>query len=270
MRLTPKPSRSAWQRNSKEPKEEKLKKAIEQYLQKHGFGQFSPKAVLFDMDGVIYDSMPNHAQSWHDAMADYQLDMPLSGTYQYEGMRGVETIKLLARQQWNTELSDEKAAEMYAHKSALFAACPPAQKMPGTEQLMQQIKEDGLKICVVTGSGQHALLDKLFSDYEGLLDNKLIVTAFDVKHGKPQPEPYLKGMEKCDIKPWEAIVVENAPLGVRAAVAAQCFTIAVNTGPLPDKALQDEGADLIFPSMAQLSEKWHEIYVSALPLQALH
>lgn len=244
--------------------------AIKKYLEDYGFEAFSPKAVLFDMDGVIYDSMPNHAQSWHDAMADYQLDMPLSGAYQYEGMRGVETIKLLARQQWNTELSDEKAAEMYAHKSALFAACPPAQKMPGTEQLMQQIKEDGLKICVVTGSGQHALLDKLFSDYEGLLDNKLIVTAFDVKHGKPQPEPYLKGMEKCGIKPWETIVVENAPLGVRAAVAAQCFTIAVNTGPLPDKALQDEGADLIFPSMAQLSEKWHEIYVSALPLQALH
>ena len=51
-------------------------------------------------------------------------------------------------------------------------------------------------------------------------------------------------MKKCGTKPWETIVVENAPLGVRAAVAAQCFTIAANTGPLPDKALLDEGADL--------------------------
>ena len=78
-----------------------MEEIIRQYLERHGFGQFSPKAVLFDMDGVIYDSMPNHAVSWHDAMKDFGLDMPYEGAYQYEGMRGVETIKTLARAQWN-------------------------------------------------------------------------------------------------------------------------------------------------------------------------
>jgi beta-phosphoglucomutase-like phosphatase (HAD superfamily) len=86
-----------------------------------------------------------------------------------------------------------------------------------------------------------------------------MVTAFDVKHGKPAPEPYLKGMEKSGVHPWEAMVVENAPLGVRAAVAAQCFTIAVNTGPLPDEMLANEGANLIFPRMTALSDAWHSI-----------
>jgi beta-phosphoglucomutase-like phosphatase (HAD superfamily) len=86
-----------------------------------------------------------------------------------------------------------------------------------------------------------------------------MVTAFDVKHGKPAPEPYLKGLEKCGVHPWEAMVVENAPLGVRAAVAAQCFTIAVNTGPLPDEMLTNEGANLIFPRMTALSDAWHSI-----------
>jgi len=121
---------------------------------------------------------------------------------------------------------------------------------------MQQIKADGLKICVVTGSGQHTLLDKLLSDFKGLLQENLIVTAFDVTHGKPHPEPYQTGMRKCGVQPWETIVVENAPLGVRAAVAAQCFTIAVNTGPLPDESLVQEGADLIFPKMTALSNEW--------------
>jgi beta-phosphoglucomutase-like phosphatase (HAD superfamily) len=55
------------------------------------------------------------------------------------------------------------------------------------------------------------------------------------------------------------MVVENAPLGVRAAVAAQCFTIAVNTGPLPDEMLANEGANLIFPRMTALSDAWHSI-----------
>jgi beta-phosphoglucomutase-like phosphatase (HAD superfamily) len=70
-------------------------------------------------------------------------------------------------------------------------------------------------------------------------------------------------MEKCGIQPWETIVVENAPLGVRAAVAAQCFTIAVNTGPLPDEMLMEEGANLIFPQMTALAQAFHQWYPSA-------
>ena len=239
-----------------------MNKAIEQYLERHGFGQFCPKAVLFDMDGVIYDSMPNHSISWHDAMNDFGLDMPYEGAYQYEGMRGVETIKTLARTQWHRELTDEEAKKMYAHKAELFAQhcqLTPANIMPGIKSLMQQIKANGLKICVVTGSAQHALLDKLLIDFEGLLREELIVTAFDVTHGKPNPEPYLIGMKKCHVEPWETIVVENAPLGVRAAVAAQCFTIAVNTGLLRNEKLSQEGANLIYPRMTALSEDWKRL-----------
>ena len=242
-----------------------MEEIIRQYLERHGFGQFSPKAVLFDMDGVIYDSMPNHSVSWHDSMKDFGLEMPYEGAYQYEGMRGVETIKTLARAQWNRELSDEEAKKMYAHKAEVFAnqcKLTPAQIMPGIKTLMQHIKSNGWKICVVTGSAQHALLDKLLIDFEGLLCEELIVTAFDVKHGKPNPEPYLIGMQKCGVEPWETMVVENAPLGVRAAVAAHCFTIAVNTGPLPDEMLQKEGANLTFPRMTDLAEAYHCWYPS--------
>ena len=240
-----------------------VNKAITQYLEKHGFEALCPKAVLFDMDGVIYDSMPNHAISWHDSMKDFGLDMPYEGAYTYEGMRGVETIKLLAREQWHKELTDEEAKEMYAHKAALFAhhcELTPAHIMPGIKTLMQQIKEQGKKICVVTGSAQHALLDKLLVDFEGLLREELIVTAFDVTHGKPNPEPYLKGMMKCGVAPWETIVVENAPLGVQAAVAAQCFTIAVNTGPLRDEELWQQGANMVFPRMTDLSDAWRSLF----------
>ena len=239
-----------------------MKKAIKQYLEEHGFGHFSPKAVLFDMDGVIYDAMPNHAKSWNEAMENYGLVMPRSKAYEYEGMRGVETVKLLTKQQWGRDISDDEAKEMYTHKSQLFAEhCQktPATIMPGIKTLMQQIKAQGKKICVVTGSGQHTLLDKLQNDFDGLLSQELMVTAFDVKHGKPNPEPYIIGMQKCGVEPWETIVVENAPLGVCAAHAAQCFTIAVNTGPLPDDMLLREGANLVYPQMEKLSDDWKKL-----------
>ncbi len=226
------------------------------YQQKHGFKQFCPKAVLFDMDGVIYDSMPAHAHSWCESMASFGLRMPPEDTYRYEGMRGVETIQLLARQQWQRELSIEEAQRMYDVKSGIFAQQPQAGMIPGIRALMEQIKRDGLKICVVTGSGQHSLLDKLESDLPGLVCRDLVVTSFDVTRGKPDPQPYLTGMKKAGVQPWESIVVENAPLGVRAGVAAGCFTVAVNTGPLPDQALADEGADLVLPDMKTLLGLW--------------
>ncbi len=234
-----------------------MNQAIKHYLAKHGFRHFYPKAVLFDMDGVIYDSMPNHALSWHQAMASVGIEMDESEAYRYEGMRGVETIKLKAREQWHREISDEEAQKIYDLKAAAFSKCPPAPKMEGTEDLMRQIIADGLKICVVTGSGQRTLLDKLETDFPGLILQEFIVTSFDVSHGKPAPDPYLAGMEKTGVRPWETIVVENAPLGVQAAVAAQCFTIAVNTGPLSDQELLSKGADWIMPDMKTLSQQWN-------------
>lgn len=233
---------------------------IKKYLQKTGYKTFAPKAVMFDMDGVIYNSMPNHATSWHKAMKRIGINMSPEEAYLYEGMRGVETIQLLVRQQWNKEISDEKAAEYYKLKSDEFNLCPQAGIMDGIIRLMQQIKDSGLKILVVTGSAQHTLLDKLDKDLHGLVSRSLIVCALDVKHGKPNPEPYLKGLEKAGVMPWEAMVVENAPLGVRAGVAANVFTVAANTGPLPDQKLLGEGANLLFHSIAEFADKWKDFY----------
>ena len=229
---------------------------INLYLEKHGIEAFTPKAVLFDMDGVLYDSMPFHARSWHESMARFGIDMAPEEAYAYEGMRGVETIKLLVRRQFGKDISDEEAARMYDAKSEAFRLCPKAEKMEGVEELMRKIKAGGLKIVVVTGSGQKSLLDRLEEDFHGLVSRNLVVTSFDVKHGKPDPEPYLTGLAKAGIKSSEGIVVENAPLGVRAAVAAGIFTVAVNTGPLPDKALADEGANVVLPSMSALRDAW--------------
>jgi HAD superfamily hydrolase (TIGR01509 family) len=237
-----------------------MNSAIRQYLKEYGFEQFRPKAVLFDMDGVIYDSMANHAIAWVKAMEKFGLKMEASDAYKYEGMRGVETIKLLAREQWQRELSDDEAAHMYTVKTEIFNSCPPAEKMAGVETVMRRVKDSGLTIGVVTGSGQRVLLDKLESDFPGLVSRQYVVCSFDVDRGKPSPEPYLKGLERCgNLKPWEAIVVENAPLGVRAAHAAQIFTLAVNTGPLPHSSLIREGAYKVFECMADLA--------AAIPLQ---
>ena len=132
--------------------------------------------------------------------------------------------------------------------------------MPGAHELLKKVKTDGLIPVIVTGSGQTSLLDRLNHNFPDVFKAELMVTAFDVKYGKPNPEPYLMALKKANVHPNEAIVVENAPLGVQAGVAAGIFTVAVNTGPLPDNALTDQGANLLFHSMKDLEENWERFY----------
>lgn len=210
------------------------------------------RAVLFDMDGVILDSMAIHARCWRESMAKFGISMPEEETYRYEGMRGLEICKMKALEQFGRSITDAEAEEMYAEKSRLVDAAGKPPAMDGVASVLRLMKDAGMTIVVVTGSGHRSLLDDLERRFPGLIDSKMMVTSFDVKHGKPHPEPYLKGMEKAGASADETIVVENAPLGVRSAKAAGAFVIAVNTGPLPSEALTREGADMVFGNMKEL------------------
>lgn len=227
---------------------------IKQYMNEHGLETYRPKTVLFDMDGVLYDSMKFHAIAWHEAMAKYGIDMPEIEGYLYEGMRGVETIAIKCREQWGREVPEDEAMEMYLEKSRIFHSMTKATIMPGVKDLQHLMLSKGMQITVVTGSGQPPLLAGLARDFEGIIEADKIVSAKDVKQGKPAPDPYLLGMERMGSKTEETIVVENAPLGVQAGRAAGCFVIGVNTGPLPDSQLKDNGAHVVFHDMFEAKE----------------
>ena len=234
--------------------------SIVNYLTKHGFEQFEPKAVLFDMDGVLYDSMPRHAVAWQQSMAKFGIKMTEADAYATEGARGIDTIRTMVRQQRGEDITLEQAQEMYDEKTRLFHLMDVAPLMPGILGLMEHIHRQGLRIGVVTGSGQRPLINRLLTDFKEYLDEQHIVTAYDVSRGKPAPDPYLMGMQRAGTEPWQTVVVENAPLGVRAGVASRAFTIAVNTGPLPDAVLLDAGADKLFKRMTDLRDVWPQLF----------
>lgn len=230
--------------------------SIRQYFERHGFGHFSPKAVLFDMDGVLYDSMPHHAIAWQESMKRFGIDMTEADAYATEGARGIDTIRQIATRQ-GKEVSLEEAQRMYDEKSRIFHEMPDAPIFNGVFDMMEKIKRAGMTVNVVTGSGQRPLIRRLLNDFGRYLDENHITTAYDVKRGKPYPAPYLMGLQKAgNLKPFEGIVVENAPLGVRSGVSAGIFTVAINSGPLPDKALLDEGADVLYDKMTQFRNEW--------------
>ena len=212
------------------------------------------------MDGVLYDSMGNHAVAWVQSMQKFGIHMTADDAYATEGARGVDTIRYMVRQQKGIEITEAEAQEMYDEKSRIFHSMPEAPIMPGILSLMEQIDAAGISIGVVTGSGQRPLIARILRDFGRFVAPEHITTAYDVPRGKPYPDPYLIGMQKAGgLSASEAIVIENAPLGVRAGIAAGCYTVAVNTGPLPDQVLLDAGASILFPSMPALSDAWKEL-----------
>ena len=237
-----------------------LQQEISSYLARSGNNQLKVKAFLFDMDGVLFNSMPFHAISWCKAAKEFGLELSEPQVYMNEGRTGASTINELTMKTFGRAATEEEMEKIYARKSEIFNSCGVADPMKGAAQLLNSIKAQGLKIVLVTGSGQKSLLDKLNRCFPGIFSHENMVTAFDVKYGKPNPEPYLIGLKKAGVQANEAVVVENAPLGVRAGVAAGIFTIAVNTGPLPDEVLSGEGANVVFPSMQYFADHFAEVY----------
>lgn len=220
----------------------------------------SPKVVLFDMDGVLYDSMPNHGIAWQRAMKEFGIHFTVEDSYATEGARGVDTIRKYAKAQLGKELTEEEAQKMYDLKAHYFHEMPEAKIFDGVTDLMKKIKDSGLKLGIVTGSAQRPLIERVTHDFGDFVSQDQITTAFDVKRGKPNPDPYLMGLKKAgNYAPSEGIVVENAPLGVRAGVAAGCYTVAINSGPLDDSVLINEGANILFPTIREFADNWEEV-----------
>jgi beta-phosphoglucomutase len=218
---------------------------------------FHPRAVLFDMDGVLYDSMPHHAIAWQKSMAQFGITMTPHDAYATEGARGFDTVREMVKRQKGIDISEERAKEIYGVKSSIFHNMPEAPIFDGVKALMQKIVDSGLSVNVVTGSAQKPLIARLNDDFGQWLAPNHITTAYDVTHGKPDPDPYLTGLRKAgDLMPWQGIVVENAPLGVRSGVAAKIFTVAINSGPLPDTALANEGCNLLYQRLSDFLNDW--------------
>ena len=217
------------------------------------------------MDGVLYDSMPSHVQAWYEIAISLGIEASTDEFYLYEGRTGKATINLLFNRQFGRDATSEEIQRIYKQKTQRFVELeyPESKPMPGALEVLQTVKELGLQRFIVTGSGQYDLFTKLDKHFPKIFDKERMVTGYDVKFGKPHPEPYLMALHKANVRPEEAIVIENAPLGVESARAAGIYTIAVNTGPLSDTILQKAGADVVLPSMRVLAEQKNVYFCSS-------
>ena len=189
-------------------------------------------------------------------MKEHDLSFTAYDCYLNEGRTGESVIREAMWKARNRDATPDEIKQIYTEKSELFNLL--AQQAGGTvvidgvAEVLRYVQSTGSQIWVVTGSGMRSLLDNLNNALPPVFQRDRMITAFDVTHGKPDPEPYLKAWERSGLKKEECFVIENAPLGIRSGKAAGLTVYAVNTGILTREDLAQ--ADQVFDSMAELLE----------------
>ncbi len=183
------------------------------------------KAIIFDMDGVLVDSMPDHAEAWKQAFATVGISIERKDIYELEGSNHKQIAELIFKRS-GREISVEEIRELSRKKIKIFNKIEHVRPFEEILELLLTLKPK-YKLAVVSGSNRetvHNIINTFFPDIF-----QVIIDGDDVKKSKPDPEPYLKAVERLGVPKEQCIVIENAPLGIRSAKEAGLRCIAIPT-----------------------------------------
>jgi mannitol-1-/sugar-/sorbitol-6-phosphatase len=199
--------------------------------------QFHCSAILFDLDGVLVDSTRSVDRQWRKWASENHVD-PEKVMEIAHGRRTIEVIQLLAPQiDPSAEVERLERMEAEDHEGVTV--------MPGAADLLSTIP-DG-RWCVVTSGTRYLARARL--KLGDLPVPQVLVSADDVKDGKPHPEPFLYGARLMGVDPKDCLVIEDAPNGLRAAHAAKMKAIALTSTYRAEELVE---ADAIVDSLTQI------------------
>jgi mannitol-1-/sugar-/sorbitol-6-phosphatase len=196
-------------------------------------------AILFDFDGVLVDSTSVVAAQYTRWAQEHGLDAEALVNFAH----GVRTIEVIRK--WAPQLDAEEETQRIEEREA---EDPAVKVMPGAAELLRSIPKG--RWGIVTSGGR--LLASTRIRVLHLPEPATLVTADDVRNGKPDPEPYLKGAELLGVNPKDCVVIEDAPAGIRAAHAAGMRVISMPS-TYPVEHLNE--ADYLVAGLAQICVK---------------
>jgi HAD superfamily hydrolase (TIGR01509 family) len=208
----------------------------------------SIKAMLFDMDGIIVDSMPYHFISWFEVLRQYNVRINPMIIFEMEGAKWDKVIKLAFKQS-DTPLFKQIIQKIRKKREEIFNQYFKRYIFTGILEFIKSLKNNGILMGLVTGSSLKEVQKMLPKNIYNLFD--AIVTGDGVKRGKPHPDPYLAAAKKLKVLSKECIVIENAPYGIESAKAAKMHCCAIATSLSGDLLSE---ADIIFDTHRDLYE----------------
>ncbi|MEQ8242545.1 MAG: beta-phosphoglucomutase [Fulvivirga sp.] len=206
-----------------------------------------PKACIFDLDGVIVDTVPAHYVAWK-AMAD-ELNIPFSEE-DNEHLKGLSRTESMLKilELGNVTKSENEIADYTTRKNNIYveiiSKMTPQDILPGVLDFIQQLKDNGIATAIGSSSKNTPTILKavgLDTTFDAIVDGN------QVTHSKPDPEVFLKGAAKLGIKPEECVVLEDAISGVEAAKRGGMKCVGVG-----DPSVLG-AADVIVPDLTKMN-----------------
>ena len=207
------------------------------------------EAIVFDLDGVVVDSMPFHVVSWQRAFAGLGVSVDELDIYLNESATGFDVVEEMLRARGarsNTETIERLLEEQASIYSKEYL--PGVKPFAGVVELLFALSERRARLGLATGSTLDVARASLEPTVFELFD--AVITREDSEKGKPHPEPYLTAAKRLGSDPSRSIAVENSPAGILSATRAGFRCIALTT-TLSPRHLKD--ADLIVGSIEELA-----------------
>ena len=215
------------------------------------------KAVIFDVDGTLVDSVDIHAKAWQDAFRDFGHQIEFLDIRHQIGKGGDQLMPVFVPRK---EL-EARGHELDQHRSRLFKAhyLDRIQPFPRVRELFARLRADGIQIALASsGKEDEIRTHQKRLNIEDLLDVQ--TTSDDAERSKPYPDIFQAAFGRLEgVQKDEAVVIGDTPYDAQAALAAGLRPVGVLCGGFPESELREAGCTAIFRDPADLLERYDEL-----------
>ena len=214
------------------------------------------KAVIFDIDGTLVDSVDFHARAWQETFRHFGKEVAFEQVRHQIGKGGDQLMPVF----FSKRELDDFGDEMEKYRGELFKRdyLPKVRAFAGVRELFQKIKDDGKRLALASSAKKDELKTyKKVANIEDLVEEE--TSADDAEKSKPHPDIFEAALERLgDIEPGEAIVVGDTPYDAEAAGKISLRTIGVLCGGFPEAELKAAGCVQIYEGPADLLARYDE------------
>jgi HAD superfamily hydrolase (TIGR01549 family) len=214
------------------------------------------KAVIFDIDGTLVDSVDLHAQAWKEAFKQFGKDIPYEQVRHQIGKGADQLLPVF----FSREELEEFGEELEEYRSKIFKRdyMPRVRAFPKVRELFERIKRDGKRIALASSAKEDELAEyKKIAQIADLVEEE--TSADDADKSKPHPDIFKAALDQlADVSPSEAIAVGDTPYDAEAAGKIRLRTIGVLCGGFPEHELRAAGCMAIYQDPADLLDHYDE------------
>jgi HAD superfamily hydrolase (TIGR01549 family) len=217
------------------------------------------KAVIFDIDGTLVDSVDLHAQAWKEAFKHFGKDIPYQQVRRQIGKGGDQLMPVF----FSREELEEFGEEMEEYRSWIYKRdyLPRVRAFPKVRELFLRIKEDGRTLALASSAKEDELAAyKKIADISDLVEEE--TSADDAERSKPHPDIFKAALDQLgETSTDEAVVIGDTPYDAEAAGKLRLRTIGVRCGGFPEEELLAAGAIAIYDDPADLLARYEETII---------